>query len=178
MATYGKIIGGGMPIGVVAGRASFMDTFDGGQWQYGDDSKPTAGVTFFAGTFVRHPLAIAAANASLRYLKAAGPDLQRKVNALAERLAQGLNAIFERYEVRIVVAQFASQLYTRVHEENDLATLFFYHLRARGVHLLEGFPSYVTAAHTEQDIDAVIAAQKPPLRKCLPMGWCREMALL
>ncbi len=37
LATYGKIIGGGMPIGVVAGRARFMDTFDGGQWQYGDD---------------------------------------------------------------------------------------------------------------------------------------------
>ena len=37
-----------------------MDALDGGAWQYGDDSIPTVGVTYFAGTFVRHPLALAA----------------------------------------------------------------------------------------------------------------------
>jgi glutamate-1-semialdehyde aminotransferase len=29
LATYGKVIGGGMPFGVVAGRGAFMDAFDG-----------------------------------------------------------------------------------------------------------------------------------------------------
>ena len=56
LATYGKVIGGGISIGVVAGDPKFMDALDGGQWQYGDTSFPEAGVTFFAGTFVRHPL--------------------------------------------------------------------------------------------------------------------------
>lgn len=160
LATYGKIIGGGMPIGVVAGRAKFMDTFDGGQWRYGDDSQPTAGVTFFAGTFVRHPFAIAAAHAALAYIKSAGPALQDGVNKKATRLAETLNKFFEERGVKIFVAHFSSQMYIRVSEESELATLFFYHLRERGVHVLEGFPSYVTAAHTDADIDFVIAAAK------------------
>lgn len=160
LATYGKIIGGGMPIGVIAGRARFMDTFDGGQWRYGDDSMPTAGVTFFAGTFVRHPFAIAAAHASLSYLKSTGRALQDRVNAMTARLAGALNAIFEERGVKIAVPHFASQMFIRVSEESELATLFFHHLRLRGVHLLEGFPSYVTAAHSDEDIDFVIAAAR------------------
>lgn len=160
LATYGKIIGGGMPIGVVAGRSEFMDTFDGGMWQYGDDSIPSAGVTFFAGTFVRHPMAIAAAYASLQYLQNAGPGLQERVNKLATRLATELNEFFEARGVNIFVAHFASQMFIRVNEQSDLATLFFYHMRDRGIHVLEHFPSYMTAAHTDEDVDKIIAAAK------------------
>ncbi|WP_306252748.1 non-ribosomal peptide synthetase [Parvularcula sp. IMCC14364] len=160
MATYGKIIGGGMPIGVVAGRSRFMDTFDGGQWSYGDDSRPTAGVTFFAGTFVRHPLAIAAAHASLSYIKTAGPALQQGVNKKATRLATTLTAFFAEQGVNFEVPHFASQMFIRNNEENELATLFFYHMRDRGIHLLEGFPTYMTAAYTDEDVDQVIAAAK------------------
>ena len=134
MTTLGKIIGGGMPVGVVAGRAKFMDTFDGGMWRYGDNSMPTAGVTFFAGTFVRHPFAIAAAHASLSYLKSAGPQLQEGVNRKTTRLAETLNGFFSERGVRIFVAHFASQMFIRVSEESELATLFFYHMRERGVH--------------------------------------------
>ncbi|MEX6633170.1 aminotransferase class III-fold pyridoxal phosphate-dependent enzyme [Hyphococcus lacteus] len=160
LATYGKIIGGGMPIGVVAGRSEFMDTFDGGMWQYGDDSIPSAGVTFFAGTFVRHPMAIAAAYASLQYLQNAGPGLQERVNKLATRLATELNEFFDERGVDIFVAHFASQMFIRVNEQSDLATLFFYHMRDRGIHVLEHFPSYMTAAHTDEDVDRIIAAAK------------------
>ena len=56
MVTYGKIIGGGVPIGAICGKAKYLDALDGGAWQYGDDSSPEAGMTFFAGTYVRHPL--------------------------------------------------------------------------------------------------------------------------
>lgn len=160
LATYGKIIGGGMPIGVVAGRARFMDTFDGGQWQYGDESFPSAGVTFFAGTFVRHPLAIAAVHATLRYLKAQGPALQEAVNRRTTRLTDELNRFFEERGVKIHIPHFASQMFIRVQEESELATLLFYHLRDRGIHVLEGFPSYMTAAHTDADVDRIIAAFK------------------
>lgn len=41
LATYGKILGGGMAIGAVAGSVKFMNAIDGGYWQYGDDSLPT-----------------------------------------------------------------------------------------------------------------------------------------
>ncbi len=90
LATYGKVIGGGLPIGLVAGRREYMDALDGGAWQYGDDSIPEVGVTFFAGTFVRHPLALAAARAVLDQLEEQGPELQRDLNlrttAFAARL--------------------------------------------------------------------------------------------
>ena len=48
MATYGKVLGGGLPLGVLAGKRQFMDALDGGMWQYGDDSFPEVGVTFTA----------------------------------------------------------------------------------------------------------------------------------
>lgn len=160
LATYGKIIGGGMPIGVVAGRSRFMDTFDGGQWGYGDDTFPAAGVTFFAGTFVRHPLAIAAVHATLQYLKAQGPSLQQGVNRRTTRLANELNAFFAQRGVKIHIAHFASQMFIRVQEAGELATLLFYHLRDRGIHVLENFPSYLTAAHSDEDVECIIAAVK------------------
>ncbi|HEV8019627.1 MAG TPA: aminotransferase class III-fold pyridoxal phosphate-dependent enzyme, partial [Candidatus Lustribacter sp.] len=56
LATYGKVAGGGMPVGILAGTTRFMDALDGGTWNYGDDSFPHVAPTFFAGTFVRHPL--------------------------------------------------------------------------------------------------------------------------
>ena len=76
LATYGKVIGGGLPIGILAGKAKFMDALDGGQWSYGDDFVPEVAPTFFAGTFVRHPLVLAGVRAVLKHLKAQGPALQ------------------------------------------------------------------------------------------------------
>ncbi len=160
IATYGKVLAGGMPIGAVAGSAAFMDTFDGGQWRYGDASKPTAGVTFFAGTFVRHPMAIAAAHACLKYIKSAGPALHQDVNAKTDRLAGALNDLFMERGVRFELAHFASQMFLRTGGEGRLGDLFFYHLRERGVHILENFPSYMTAAHTDEDVDFVVDAAR------------------
>jgi len=34
IANYGKIVGGGMPIGIIAGKAVYMDAIDGGMWNY------------------------------------------------------------------------------------------------------------------------------------------------
>ncbi|MFE4483119.1 aminotransferase class III-fold pyridoxal phosphate-dependent enzyme, partial [Kitasatospora sp. NPDC056789] len=75
MSTYGKVLGGGYPIGAIAGRADIMDGIDGGHWDYGDDSYPPKDTTFFGGTYIQHPLAMTAAGAVLRHLKAAGPGL-------------------------------------------------------------------------------------------------------
>ena len=99
LATYGKVIGGGLPIGILAGKAKFMDALDGGAWSYGDQSAPEVGVTFFAGTFVRHPLALAAARAVLLHLKAQGSALQEQIAERAATLAERLNEIFARHGV-------------------------------------------------------------------------------
>lgn len=158
LATYGKVIGGGMPIGVVAGRSSVMDTFDGGFWQYGDESFPEAGVTFFAGTFVRHPLAIAAAHATLTHLIKEGPALQERVSEKAARFAGQVNDLFKKYEVDIELPRFTSQMYLRIKEQAELANLFCFHLRYRGVHIVEGFPCYMNDAQSEEDARHLLQA--------------------
>jgi glutamate-1-semialdehyde 2,1-aminomutase len=56
IVTYSKIVGGGLPMSVIAGKAAYLDRIDGGQWNYGDDSAPQFKTTFFAGTFCKHHL--------------------------------------------------------------------------------------------------------------------------
>src|SRR3546814_5504145 len=58
LVTYGKIVGGGLPIGLVAGDARFLDALDGGAWSLDDSSLPRDDRTFFAGTFNKNPLAM------------------------------------------------------------------------------------------------------------------------
>src|SRR5438105_13673544 len=94
LATYGKVLSCGMPIGGLAGKSQFMDALDGGAWQFGDDSYPSVGVTFFAGTFVRHPLTLAAVKAVLQHFRDEGPQLQQQLTAKTVSLISALNAIF------------------------------------------------------------------------------------
>jgi amino acid adenylation domain-containing protein len=158
LATYGKVVGGGMPVGVVAGRAAFMDTFDGGAWDYGDASFPQAPVTFFAGTFVRHPLAMAATKAMLEVLRDAPPLLWQSLAAKGDRLAGQVDSWFRANDMPFAMPHCGSLMYLRIDSSQPLAPLIGTHLRDRGVFMLEGFPSYVTAAHDDEDIDHVVAA--------------------
>ena len=158
IATYGKIIGGGLPIGILAGKPQFMDTLDGGMWQYGDDSFPEVGVTFFAGTFVRHPLALAATYSVLQHLKEQGPQLQERLNEKTEKMVARLNAFLKERQVPIEMQNFASIFYFSFPTEMRFGSLFYFHMREKGIHLQEGFPCFLTTAHTEADIDRIVAA--------------------
>ena len=160
LATYGKVMGGGMPIGVVAGRREFMDALDGGAWQYGDDSIPTVGVTYFAGTFVRHPLALAAAHASLQHLKQRGAQLQQDLNASTEALADELNTFCEKAGAPLRIRHFASLWRVSWLEDHPLQDLLFAMMRSRGVHILDNFPCFLTTAHDAQDLQLVAQAFK------------------
>jgi len=160
LASYGKVIGGGLPIGVIAGKSEFMDALDGGFWQFGDESFPETGVTYFAGTFVRHPLAIAAAEAVLRHLKDKGPNLQRKVNEKTEMLVKDLNAYFERVQAPINLVNFGSLFKVVFTEEMAYGELLYYWLRDRGVHIWEGRSCFLTTAHTDADLEFVMNAFK------------------
>src|SRR5690606_13046905 len=108
IATYGKVIGGGISIGAIMGKRDYMDALDGGFWQYGDQSIPEVGVTYFAGTFVRHPLALAAAKASLLYMKEQGPSLQHKLTSITTAFAENLNKEFQNRRLPIAVTHFSS----------------------------------------------------------------------
>jgi glutamate-1-semialdehyde aminotransferase len=158
LATYGKVIGGGMPIGVVTGSSRFMDALDGGYWQYGDESFPEAGVTFFAGTFFRHPLSLVAALAVLRHLKSSGPDLQKTLNEKTTRLVGELNRLFEARGVPTHIDHFASFFYLSFPPDQRFGSLLYYHLREKGVHIQESYPCFLSTAHTDQDLEFVLKA--------------------
>ncbi|MFT7074290.1 MAG: amino acid adenylation domain-containing protein [Planctomycetota bacterium] len=171
IATYGKVIGGGLPIGVVAGRRSYMDALDGGHWQYGDDSIPTVGVTYFAGTFVRHPLALAAAKAALEHLKQKGPELQALLNQRTDAMADEMNAFCHNAGVPLSISHFASLWRISWHEDHPLQDLLYAMMRSRGVHILDNFPCFLTTAHTPQDIKHVTKAFKESVRELQEAGF-------
>jgi glutamate-1-semialdehyde aminotransferase len=158
IATYGKVVGGGYPIGVIAGKREFMDALDGWAWQFGDDSVPTVGVTYFAGTFVRHPLALAAAKATLEHLRDAGGALQERLNARTTAMVDELNAFCREVGAPIEIRHFASVWKTQFLEEHPLQDLLFAMMRSRGIHILDNFPCFLTTAHGEADFAAIVAA--------------------
>lgn len=170
LATYGKVVGGGMPIGILAGNERFMDALDGGMWQYGDDSIPEVAPTFFAGTFVRHPLVMAAVLAVLKHLKAAGPALQDALTARTADLVGRLNAELERRGLTSRIETFGSLFYFNFTAEEQLAGLLYYHLRNRGVYIQEGFPCFLTTCHTEADVDRIVGAWRDSLTELAAAG--------
>ena len=171
MATYGKVVGGGLPIGIVAGKAEYMDALDGGFWQYGDNSIPEVGVTFFAGTFVRHPMALAAAEAVLIKLKAGGPELQRSLADKVSKFATHLNQYFKQIEAPIEIAHFSSYFYINYPHESPYASLIFYLLREKGVHAWDHRPCFFTLSHSEADIDFVVRAFKDTVAEMQMIGF-------
>jgi amino acid adenylation domain-containing protein len=170
MATYGKVVGGGLPIGVLAGNSRFMDALDGGQWQFGDDSVPEVGVTFFAGTFVRHPLVLAAAWAVLNHLKDKGPALQETLNKKTAALVQRLRALFAQFGLSSQIESYASWFFFHLHNDHPLAALLFYQLRERSIHIQDGFPCFLTTTHSDADFERIYSAFADSLAELASVG--------
>ncbi|KYC42614.1 hypothetical protein WA1_15545 [Scytonema hofmannii PCC 7110] len=157
IAIYGKIVGGGMPIGVVAGKATYMNGIDGGLWNYGDASYPEAEKTFFAGTFNKNHTGMAAARSVLQYLKNQGSTLQQQLNQRTSQLATTLNTYFDEENVPIKIVSFGSLFRFSFSGNLDL---LFYHLLVEGIYIWEGRNCFLSTAHTDQDIDRIIQAVK------------------
>jgi len=170
LVTYGKVVGGGLPIGILAGSARYMDALDGGRWSFGDASVPEVGVTFFAGTFVRHPLVLAAARAVLLHLKHAGPQLQEQLGARTAALAAELNALFTAHGIATRIESYSSWFYFNIHNEHSLAPLLYYHLRLRGIHIQDGFPCFLTTAHSDADLRSIYQAFRDSVAELSAVG--------
>jgi glutamate-1-semialdehyde-2,1-aminomutase len=178
IATYGKIVGGGMPIGIIAGKATYMDKIDGGMWNYGDASSPQVETTFFAGTYCKHPLSLAAAKAVLKYLKAQGPTLQQQLNQRTSEFVMTLNAYFKADAVPVQMAHFGSFFGTV--SSSDAATsdnsaslgisLLTYHLLSRGI-LLRAGCGFLSTLHTDEDLNRIIQAVKDSVRELREGGF-------
>lgn len=168
LATYGKIAGGGLPIGVVAGKARFMDAIDGGSWRYGDDSAPSARTAFVAGTFNNHPLTMAAAEATLRHLEEAGPALQERLNARTAAFAADLNALFEAEEAPIRTVHFGSLFRFDFAADTEILN---YHLLKNGVFVWEGRNCFLSTAHSDEDLAFILDAVRRSIAEMRDGGW-------
>ncbi|UII76108.1 amino acid adenylation domain-containing protein [Flagellimonas sp. HMM57] len=155
VATYGKVIGGGISIGAILGDKKYMDALDGGFWNYGDDSFPEVGVTYFAGTFVRHPLALASAKASLTFMKQQGGNLQNRLNEMTKNFALDMNSSFKTKGLPLEITYFGSLWRLTFLEEMPYSELLFVLLRKNGIHILDGFSCFVTNAYTIDDMQKI-----------------------
>ncbi|PSC02893.1 glutamate-1-semialdehyde 2,1-aminomutase [Alsobacter soli] len=96
ITTLGKIIGGGFPVGAVAGRRAFMSVYD---HRAGKPALP------WSGTFTANPVTMTAGQVTLELLDDAAID---RINHLNERLVRSLNSAFERSSFPGQVTGFAS----------------------------------------------------------------------
>ncbi|MCW5623211.1 MAG: aminotransferase class III-fold pyridoxal phosphate-dependent enzyme [Burkholderiales bacterium] len=167
IATYSKVAGGGLPLSIIAGSARFMDHIDGGPWQFGDDSAPRVPTTFFAGTFCRHPLALAAAQAVLLAIKTAGPALHAGLNARSAALVARLNAFTGDARLPVRFTCFGSFFAVAMTQSalSPLAQLLLsYNLMIRGIHLRVGDRGgFLCTTHTDADIDTIFTAFRDSL---------------
>ncbi len=155
ICAYGKIASGGLPIAMVAGKAKYLDAFDGGYWQYGDESFPEAMITFFGGTFVKHPVSLAAAKATLEKIKESGPQLQLNLNEKGKNFAKKLKQLFLKTKAPLAVKSAASIIAVKVIDNYPLSKLFFHMMRYKGVYMTER-AGFISAAHSEADLDKVL----------------------
>jgi hypothetical protein len=144
----------------VSGKKKYMDALDGGFWQFGDDSTPTVGVTYFAGTFVRHPLALAAAKGALEIIKEGGVKQLSDLNQKAQAFVDEINLFNHQVGIPLEIVNFGSLMKPKWKSEVKEGDLLFTMLRFNGVHVYDGFPWFVNLAHTDQDLKDVIAAWK------------------
>ena len=174
LVTYGKVIGGGMPIGIVAGTTKYMDGVDGGTWSFGDESYPAHEHrrTFVAGTFCHHPLAMAAALAVLNRMEEEGPELQENLNVRTAQLASELNTFFEDGQLPMKVVHFGSLF--RFVLKGDLE-LFYYHMLNKGIYIWEGRNCFLSTAHTEEDIARIVQAVKDSVQELRDGGFLPDL---
>lgn len=170
LATYGKVLGGGFPIGIIGGKARFMDAFDGGSWQYGDNSIPECGVTFFAGTFVRHPLALAAAKAVMLRIKAEGGEMYEQLEKRTSEMATDAKAFIKQLNCDVKFEEFASIFYISVPANSHWGHMLFAIMLMEGIHVQQFRPNFLTTAHSREDIAAILLAFKKSLAQMVAHG--------
>jgi len=94
LTTFGKIVGGGFPVGAVGGPAELVEGFT------------PSGDVFQAGTFSGHPVTMAAGLETLRYAK--DEDVYSRVNGLGDELRAGMTDVLEDYAPEYTVTGVGS----------------------------------------------------------------------
>lgn len=160
LVAYGKILGGGLPLGIFAGKAKYMDRVDGGMWNYYDNSAPSGFLTHTGGTFCHHPLAMASAKETLNMMISKGSQIQDELSKKAELLSDCLNQFFEESEIPLKVARFGSLFIFMGNKEPQLLRFLYYKLIEKGFYLWEGATCFISTEHSEEDIICFVKAVK------------------
>jgi glutamate-1-semialdehyde 2,1-aminomutase len=125
LATYGKTLGGGLPVGVVCGRHDLMK-------RYRDD-RP-ADICLARGTFNSHPYVMAAMNEFLRALKTPQIDaLYRDLDKIWNARAHMLNARLAAADLPVRVANLSSIWTVCYTQPSRYNWMLQYYLRAEGL---------------------------------------------
>jgi len=168
MATYGKIIGGGLPVGAVAGRADILDHADPAQ-------KGLPGYVYQNGTLQGHPLGCAAAHATLDVLEQ--PGFYERVFATAETLRTGMQAVFDRHGMDLLVfgegpmwAVIAAKSPPRnwrdmISSDTARSAAMDAELLRQGIFVMPNTRRFVSSEHTDEDLEDTFAAADRACRK-------------
>ena len=163
LTTLGKILGGGMPVGAYGGREEIMKSIS------------PVGPVYQAGTLSGNPLAMACGIATLRILKQTNP--YPRLESLTKKLAAGLHRAATSAGIPHSVAQIGSMFtlffksgpVTDARAAGSCDTARFAHyfrgMLDRGVYLpcSQFEANFVSAAHSDELIDATIAAAEATL---------------
>ncbi|TYQ12743.1 UNVERIFIED_CONTAM: glutamate-1-semialdehyde 2,1-aminomutase [Acetivibrio alkalicellulosi] len=153
IVTYGKIIGGGMPVGAYGGRREIMECVS-----------PLGGV-YQAGTLSGNPVAMAAGIAQLKVLKE-NREIYDKIDTMAKKLENGFKSIAEELKFPICVNRVGSLIgvfFTKEKVDNfemaktsntELYAKYFNYMLKEGIYLAPSqFEAmFVSYSHTEEDI--------------------------
>ena len=171
IVTFGKIIGGGMPVGAYGARREIMELVS------------PLGSVYQAGTLSGNPVAMAAGLAQLTYLKN-HPEVYEYINKQAKQLADGLRGIGKELSIPVSVNCIGSLVctfFTDVSVDNFTAAKnsdtqryaqFFNLMLQEGVNLAPAQfeAAFLSNAHTEDDIEKTVQAAKKSLLKMKENG--------
>jgi glutamate-1-semialdehyde 2,1-aminomutase len=161
LSTFGKALGAGFPIGAVAGPRAILD-----RMRWSDH------MVLHYGTFNGHRLTMHVLAANLDLLNFEGTH--RKLFAVGDAAIAGLRDVFRRRNVRAIVQGFGPmfQIYfterDAIRDYRDYCqyadtkkySRFIHHLLDHGIYMTpaNGLHWIISTAHTEQDVDALVAA--------------------
>jgi glutamate-1-semialdehyde 2,1-aminomutase len=155
LATYGKAIGGGAPLSILAGRKEFMDLISDGR-------------VVHAGTLNGNPLALAAAKASLEVLSAREGEVYKSIRRRGSLLRQGLETTLTSAGHRVITTGEPAAFQLSFMEKQpttyrdmlgaDMAIYsdFAIGLLDAGILVLPDGRWYLSTAHSDEDIEATI----------------------
>lgn len=161
IVTFGKVIGGGLPVGAFAAKSEIMDYL------------APIGPVYQAGTLSGNPLAMAAGLAMLKELNE-NKEIFNSINKKTEYLHKGLEEALTSEKVKFTINRVGSMISVHFSEDpvkdftsaanasNDNFKKFFHGLLYEGIHIApSAFETwFICDALSYEDLDATIAACK------------------